>query len=109
VKKEGRKIYGKIICKYIGPMLTDEWPETKRPELSFQIDNEYYLIKVFNENISLVELNRLIKKEIEVRGKLIGDGWVGFPSNTAPKRKEKGDGKKIEEMGYILIYEILED
>ena len=109
VKKEGRKIYGKIVSKYIGPMLTDEWPETKRPDLSFQIGNEYYLIKYANEGVSPFELNRLAEKEIEVRGKLIGNGWVGEASNTVPKRKVKGDGKKIEEMGYILIYEILED
>jgi hypothetical protein len=107
-KKEGRKLYGKIVSKYIGPMLKEGWDETKRPDLSFQIDNEYYLIKITNESLTLQELSKIERKELKIRGKLIGDGWKGYAQTTYSKKREKNDASAEEEMGYVIIYEILE-
>ena len=79
-------------------MLSEDWGKDRRPELSFQIDNEYYIIKTPNGKFTKLELYRLAEKELKIRGKLIGDGWVGNDLTTPPERKIKDSGTKIEDM-----------
>ena len=108
VKKEGRKMYGTIVSKYVGPMLSEDWDETKRPLFSFFVDNEYYLIKIEQGGVSLKQLNELEGKEIKVRATLVGEGWTGLAMKTLPSKKAGTAGGKDNKMGHIIIHEVLE-
>jgi hypothetical protein len=111
-KKEGRKIYGTVSEKYLKESLTEEeWKAAKKPDLSFKVDNEYYYIKISNSKITEQDMNGLIGKKIEVKGKLVGEGYGGEISIGMPPMKKGGSkSKDVQEksIGYIVIYEIIE-
>lgn len=111
-KKEGRKIYGSVSEKYLKESLSEaEWKAAKKPDLSFNVDNEYFYIKIANTNITEADLNKLIGKKIEVQGKLVGEGYGGEVSVGMPPMKKpssKGGATKEKPIGSIIIYEILD-
>lgn len=111
-KKEGRKIYGTVAQKYLKESFSEaEWKAAQKPPLSFNVDNEYFYIRIANDELTETELNGLVGKKIEIQGKLVGEGFVGEVSDGAPpvkKKTPKADKTVEKPVGYVLVYEILE-
>lgn len=109
-KKKGRKIYGVVAKMYLKEVIKGKGLKTvEKPRLSFQVDNEYYFIKISSSKVTEEKLKSLTGKKIGVRGKLIGEGFGGEALTGIISKKEGSlGGAKGNDIGEILIYEILE-